>query len=101
MEQIWKEGRNLFSGCTHGSVIDISNAFYHIDMAPESKKYVGFEWLGKFYHYNSLPMGILSVQYIFTEVAKPMVRGVLKVLKYLDEFPSGAPPFLLQRLHSS
>ena len=103
MEQIWKEGRTLFSGCSYGSVIDISNAFYHIDMARESQKYIGFEWLGKFYHYNSLPIGIHSAPFIFTEVTKPMVRawrskGFL-VLKYLDDFPSGAPSFLLQRLH--
>jgi hypothetical protein len=81
----------------------ISIAFYPIDMAPESQKYIGFKWLGKFYHYNSLPMGIHSAPFIFTEVTKPIIRawrskGIL-VLKYLDDFPSGAFSFLLQRLH--
>jgi hypothetical protein len=80
MEQICKAGRNLFCGCSHGSVIDISDAFYHIDMAPESQKYIGFEWLGKFYHYNSLPMGIHSARFIFTEVTNQWFgNGGLKV----------------------
>ena len=52
LEQIWKEGREIFAGCTHGSVIDISNAFFHIDIAEESKQYLGFEWGGEYYQFN-------------------------------------------------
>lgn len=103
MEHLSKEGRYIFAGCTHGSILDISNAFYHIDMAPISRKYLGFEWLGTFYHYISLPQGITPAPFIFTEVAKPMVqswraRGI-RVLPYLDDFPSGAPSSLQQQLH--
>ena len=29
-----------FAGCTHGRVIDISKAFFHIDIAEESKQYL-------------------------------------------------------------
>ena len=29
-----------------------SNAFYHIEMAEESKQYIGFEWLVKFYQFK-------------------------------------------------
>ncbi len=36
MDHLWKEGRYLFAGCTHGSIIDISNAFYHIDLAAQN-----------------------------------------------------------------
>jgi hypothetical protein len=75
LEQIWQEGRDIFSGCTHGSVIDISNAFYHIEMAEESKQYIGFEWSGKFYQYNNLQMGIHSAPFVFTEVTKPVVKN--------------------------
>ncbi len=57
--------QNLFFRMYYRVNDDISNAFYHTDIAPESKKYVGFEWLGKFYHYNSSPMGIHSSQFIF------------------------------------
>jgi hypothetical protein len=74
LEQIWKEGQEIFAGCTFGSIIDISSAYYHIDMAQESKRYIGFEWMGKFYWYNMLPMGIHSTPFIFTEVTKLMVR---------------------------
>ena len=57
LEQIWKEGRELFAGCTHGSVIDISNDFFHIEIVEESKSFLGFEWLGVYYQFISLPQG--------------------------------------------
>ena len=87
----------------HPSIIDISNAFYHIDLAPVSQKYLGYEWLGKFYRYCSLPMGITSAPAIFTEVTLPMVRywraKGIHVIKYLDDFPSAAQSYLIQRFH--
>ena len=43
LEQIWKEVREVLGGCTHGSVIDISNAFFHVEIAENSKQYLGFE----------------------------------------------------------
>ena len=103
MEVLGREGRSIFAGCTHGSILDISNAFYHIEMSPGSQKYLGFEWQGIFYYYISLPMGITPAPFIFTEVAKTMVkfwrtRGI-RVLQYLDDFPSGATSSLQQRLH--
>lgn len=65
-----------------------------------SQKYLGFEWLGIFYHYLSLPQGITSgsAPFIFTEVAKPMVQSWraegIRILPYLDDFTSGAlPPY--------
>ena len=103
LEQLWLQGREIFSGCTHGSVIDLSNAFYHIDMDENSKKYIGFEWLEKFYRYNSLPQGIHSAPFIFTAVTKPMVKHWrfkgIRVLPYFDDFPSAARDMLSQRLH--
>jgi len=53
----------------------LSNAFYHIDMAEDSKKYLGFECFGQFYHYDSMPQGIHSAPFIFTEVTKPVVKS--------------------------
>ena len=104
LEQIWKEGRELFAGCTHGSVIDISNAFFHIEIAEESKCFLGFEWLGEYYQFNCLPMGIHEAPFVFTEVTKPVVRHWrnlgIRVLKYMDDFPSGAPRKQQQRLHA-
>ena len=53
-----EEGSELLSGRTHGNVIDISTAFYHIDMNEVSNPYIGFKWLEKFYWYSCFPMGI-------------------------------------------
>lgn len=104
LEQIWKEGRELFAGCTHGSVIDISNAFFHIEIAEESKCFLGFEWRGEYYQFNNLPMGIHEAPFVFTEITKPVVRHRrtkgIRVLKNMDDFPSGAPSEQQQRLHA-
>ena len=104
LEQIWKEGRELFAGCTHGSVVDISNAFFHIEIAEESKCFLGFEWRGEYYQFNNLPMGIHEAPFVFTEITKPVVRHWrtkgIRVLKYMDDFPSGAPSEQQQRLHA-
>ena len=73
-------------------------------MAEESKQYIGFEWLGKFYQFNNLPMGIHSAPYVFTEMTKPAVRKWrscgIRVLKYMDDFPSGGTSAIQQRLHA-
>jgi hypothetical protein len=103
MDHLWLQGREIFAGCTHRGIIDLSNAFYHIDMAEDSKKYLGFECFGKFYRYNSMPQGIQSAPFIFTEVTKPVVkswrsRGI-RILKFLDDFPMGAINSLTCRLH--
>ena len=105
MEHIWLQGRDIFNGCTHGGVIDLTNAFYHIDMAEDSKKYIGFEWMGKFYQYNSMPQGIHSAPFIFTKITKPVVqswreRGI-RVLRFLDDFPSGAQNSSIYHAHIS
>ena len=104
LEQIWKEGRELFAGCMHGRVIDISNAFFYIEIAEKSKCFLGFEWLGEYYQFNCLPLGIHEAPIVFTEVTKPVVRHWrnlgIRVLKYMDDFPSGSPSKKQQCLHA-
>ena len=72
-------------------------------MAEDSKKNIGCEWLGKFYQYNSMPQGIHSAPFIFTEVTIPMVRhwrsNGIRVLKYLDDFPCAVSRAILYLLH--
>jgi hypothetical protein len=104
MEFLHREGSSLFAGCTHGGIFDISKAFYHIDIAPGSQTYLGCEWLRVFYCYTFLPMGITSAPGIFTEVVNPMVQSWramgIRVMQYLDDFPSGALSSIQYRLHS-
>ncbi len=103
MELLWLHGREIFAGCTHGEILDLSNSFYQIDMAVDSKQYLGFECFGKYYRYNRMPRGIHSAPFIFTEMTKPVVkawrsRGI-RVLKFLDDFLIGVVNFLTYRLH--
>ena len=44
LEQIWKEGFELFTSCTHGSVSDISNAFFHIEIQCRGETHDAVLW---------------------------------------------------------
>ena len=53
METLQREGRALFERSHYGGTVDISSAYHHVDMAPESTPYLGFEWEGTFYCFRS------------------------------------------------
>jgi hypothetical protein len=68
MESLNKEGRSLFADCTVGWLIDLSHAYYHIQVDPKYWKYLCFRWKGKVYCFTVLPFGITSAPRIFTTV---------------------------------
>ena len=45
--------------------IDLADAFFHISLHPSHRKFVAFEWEGKFYHFNVLPFGLTSSTIFF------------------------------------
>jgi hypothetical protein len=47
--QLHKEGREIFGNSSWAYGIDISQAFYHIEIDPNYRKYLGFFWNGKYY----------------------------------------------------
>ena len=44
LEHLWAEGRELFADCNYGGLIDLSDAYYHIQLHQGSRKYVAFCW---------------------------------------------------------
>ena len=66
METLQREGRALFERSHYGGTADISSAYHHVDMAPESTPYLGFEWEGTFYCFDVLPFGLSSAPWLFT-----------------------------------
>ena len=93
MEVMHREGRTVFEGCTHGSVIDITSAFHHISLHRAMTKYFGFAFQGKHYCFRSLPFGLASAPRVFAMVTRPLVelwrsRG-FRVFPYVDDFPNG------------
>lgn len=94
METLAREGRHVFKELFFGSIIDISSAFHHVQMAESAWRYLGFEFEGQFYHWRSLPFGLKSAPRVFTKVMRPLVglwrQKGFRVLPYLDDFPAGA-----------
>lgn len=95
MEGLHTEGRTLFQKGWFGGTIDLTSAYYHIEMHPSAYQYLGFEWKGRYYHYTVLPFGISTAPYIFTKVMKTTV-GYMRSLgylfiQYLDDLPFAAP----------
>jgi hypothetical protein len=93
-ETLTKEGRDIFEGCAYGGSIDISHAYHHIEMAEESRCYLGVEWEGEYYMWHVLPFGLSSAPYIWVKVsAEPVAefrRWGVRVMHYMDDLPHGA-----------
>ena len=68
---------------------DFQSGYYHCDVAPADKTFLGFRLFGKFYVFAVLPFGLRDACYIFTELVKVPVRVLqsrgFRVLPYLDD----------------
>jgi len=51
-----ERGKEIFSGSKYGYVLDISQAFYHIEIHPQFYRYLGFMWKDKYYLLEMLPI---------------------------------------------
>ena len=76
LKHLWTEGRELFADCNYGGLIDLSDAYYHIELHPDSRKFVAFCWRHQYYLFCSLPMGIHSAPFVFTRVNQPNLDGL-------------------------
>lgn len=52
--------------------VDVKDAYYSIPIAEEDRKFLMFEWKGKYYQYTLLPNGLSSALKIFTKIVKPV-----------------------------
>ena len=93
-ETMGREGRDVFDGCRFGGSIDISHAYHHIEMAVESRCYLGIEWNGEYFAWQVLPFGLSSAPWVWVMVSREPVRvfrqWCIRVLHYMDDFPHGA-----------
>ena len=53
---------------------DINSGYYHVELHPDSRTFVGFEWEGQFYVYCSLPFGLSLAPYVFTRIMRELAR---------------------------
>jgi hypothetical protein len=77
-----REGDYMFS-------IDIASAYHHVLIRESDRQYLGFQWRGRFYVFNSLPFGLSTACQVFTKIMREMVgywRSYgIRVLPYLDD----------------
>jgi len=70
--------------------IDLQDAYFHIPIAPRSRKYLRFVILGRVYQFRALPFGIASAPLIFTRVMGALAnyahRHGVRVHMYLDDW---------------
>lgn len=73
------EGSKLFSA------IDLSNAFFHIELHPESRYVTNFFSGKKMFRYKRLPFGLCNAPDIFQKTIEEVLEGCKGVIIYLDD----------------
>jgi hypothetical protein len=81
---------------------DLKLGYYHVRILPNSTKYFGFSFNGKFYKWLCLPLGWCCSPRLFQIVTRALAaytarHGLAKMI-YLDDFGWGMPKGLPQRL---
>ena len=66
--QLHKEGRENFGNSSWAYGIDISQTFYHIEIDPRYRKYLGFFWNGKYYTFVCIPFGTVLGPWLWDRV---------------------------------
>ena len=70
--------------------LDLSSAYSHIPVHPNSRKYLRFFWKNRAYQFRNLPFGLSSAPYIFSlivsQVAKYFHRHAIFSHFYLDDW---------------
>ena len=52
--------------------IDLKDAYYAIPVCEQDKKYLVFQWKGKYFRFNCVPFGLCSAPWIFTKTLRPI-----------------------------
>ena len=85
---------DLLSRNDYFTSFDLVSGYYHIDIAPEHYKYLGFQWVYdngtvKNYQFVVLVFGLAPACYIFTKVTRTLVKHWrllgFKIALYLDD----------------
>ena len=52
--------------------IDLKDAYYAIPICEEDRKFLVFQWEGRYFRFNCVPFGLCSAPWIFTKTLKPI-----------------------------
>lgn len=78
--------------------IDLTDAFFHIPIHRDSRRYLRFEFQGKIYQYRALPFGLKTAPWVFTAVMSQVLlmkeTRDINIHLYLDDWIIPVPDFL-------
>ena len=96
----------ILSEGDHFTTFDLSSGYHHIEIHPEHRKFLGFEWTfedgsTKYFQFCVLPFGLSSACYVFTKVLRPFTkrwRGIgIKAIIYIDDGIAASRSFELAK----
>ena len=74
--------------------IEFKDAYFHIPIHSQSRKYIRFHIQGRSYQFKALPFGLSTAPMEFTVVAKEVklmaLQRVIRIHQYLDDWLAGA-----------
>ena len=76
-ELVNKIGKNSYF-----SVVDLSSAYYQVEIDPGERIYTAFEAAGQFYHFKRIPMGVTNGAAAFQRVMNEVVRSADVILQH-------------------
>ena len=81
--------KTILKPSCYGAIVDLSDAYYHVKLSLNSRKYTRCIFDGQVLEYTSLPMGLTDSPRIFTRVTK-FVQSFLRkqgipVIMYIDD----------------
>lgn len=87
----YKMVSNLMAEDCFMSTIDLTDAFYMVNISADDTKFLRFVFLDDLYEFACVPFGLCTAPYIFTKIMKPVLlylRFYLKIVLvlYLDDF---------------
>lgn len=70
--------------------IDLSDAFLHIAVHPQSRRFLRFCWDHNTYQFKTTPFGLSLVPWLFTKITKPILEWArqqgIRLSSYLDDW---------------
>ncbi len=94
--QLHKEGREIFGNSSWAYGIDISQAFYHTEIDPNYRKYLGFSWKGKYYTFVCMPFGTAFGPWLWDRILSPIIdflkSNKLKIMAFCKDILDANSP---------
>lgn len=70
--------------------IDLSDAFLHIAMHPDSRRFLRFQWKSQLYQYSTTAFNLSTVPFVFTKICRPILKWArtqgIRISAYLDDW---------------